>query len=64
VVSVNDMPQFTRVVNLGCEALVQALASNRGVSRDEAECVSPECRSDGHDAPFGDLEATTRGRDP
>jgi type IV pilus assembly protein PilM len=59
VVSVNDMPQFTRVVNLGCEALVQALAANRGVSRDEADAFRLNIGLTGADAPFGDLEANT-----
>jgi type IV pilus assembly protein PilM len=59
VVSVNDMPQFTRVVNLGCEALIQALAANRGVSRDEADAFRLNIGLTGADAPFGDLEANT-----
>jgi len=59
VVSVNDMPQFTRVVNVGCEALVQALASNRGISRDEADAFRLNVGLTGTDEPFGDLEATT-----
>jgi type IV pilus assembly protein PilM len=39
VVSVDGLPQFTRVINLGCDALVQALVSNRGIKPAEAEVL-------------------------
>jgi type IV pilus assembly protein PilM len=39
VVAVHGVPQFTRVINLGCEALTQALVTNRGINRDEAETL-------------------------
>jgi type IV pilus assembly protein PilM len=59
VVAVNDMPQFTRVVNLGCEALVEALATNRGITREEADAFRLTVGLSGADEPFGDLEPTT-----
>jgi type IV pilus assembly protein PilM len=39
VVTVHGTPQFTRVINLGCEALTQALVANRGISREDAEVL-------------------------
>ena len=36
VVVVGDTPQFTRVISLGSESLIQALATDRGVDVDEA----------------------------
>lgn len=59
VVSVNGAPLFTRVVNLGCDALVQALVANRGVSVDEADMMRLTVGLSGPDAPAADMEAAT-----
>jgi type IV pilus assembly protein PilM len=39
VVVAGGAPQFTRVINLGYEALVDALAANRGISAAEADAL-------------------------
>jgi type IV pilus assembly protein PilM len=59
VVAVRDVPQFTRVVNLGCEALVQSLMANRGLSHDEADLLRLNVGVSGGDPAVGDLEAST-----
>jgi type IV pilus assembly protein PilM len=60
VVAVGGLPQFTRVVNLGCESLTQTLLTNRGIERDEAEAlrVSVGLTGEGPDDVPG-LEAET-----
>jgi type IV pilus assembly protein PilM len=63
VVSVDGLPQFTRVINLGCDALVQALVSNRGIKPAEAEVLRTTVGLSG-EAPeglIGDLEPDTIG---
>ena len=37
LVAVGGMPHFTRVINMGCESLTQALMNNRGIDREAAE---------------------------
>lgn len=37
LVAVGGMPQFTRVINMGCESLTQALMTHRGIDHDAAE---------------------------
>jgi type IV pilus assembly protein PilM len=59
VVAVNGTPQFTRVVNTGCDALVQALMSSRGISRDEADVLRLNVGLTGSEPAFADLEPTT-----
>jgi type IV pilus assembly protein PilM len=59
VVASGDTPHFTRVVNLGCEALVQALMGNRGVEHAEADALRLTVGLSGDDPPFGDFEAGT-----
>lgn len=38
-ITTNGVPQFTRVINLGSEALNQALVTHRAIARDEAEML-------------------------
>jgi type IV pilus assembly protein PilM len=59
VVAVNGLPQFTRVVNVGYEGLVQALVDNRGLVRGEADALRINVGLSGGDPPVGDLEAST-----
>jgi type IV pilus assembly protein PilM len=59
VVAVNGLPQFTRVINLGYETLVEALMSNRGIEAHEAEALRINVGLSGGDPPAGDYEATT-----
>ena len=59
VVAVNGLPQFTRVVNIGYEGLVQALVDNRGLTRGEADALRINVGLSGDDPPVGDLEAST-----
>ena len=59
VVAVNDSPQFTRVINLGCEPLVQALMVNRGLEHAEADALRLTVGLSGSDPAFGDFEAGT-----
>ncbi len=59
VVAVNGLPQFTRVVNIGYEGLVQALVDNRGLTRGEADALRIMVGLSGVDPPVGDLEAST-----
>ena len=54
-------PQFTRVVNLGYEALVQALMPNRGLTHQEADLLRLTVGLTGSAAAAGDLEAATVG---
>ena len=56
VVAAAGMPQFTRVMNLGCEALVNALVADRGVSRDEADRLRLNVGLSGPEPAYGDLE--------
>lgn len=37
IVSVNGIPQFTRVINVGSDTLLQTLMNNRGIERAEAD---------------------------
>jgi len=59
-VAVGGLPQFTRVINLGCESLVQTLVANRGIERDEADAlrISVGLSGDGPDEVAG-LEPDT-----
>jgi type IV pilus assembly protein PilM len=60
VVAAGGMPQFTRVINLGCEAIVQALVTHRGISHDEADALRLKVGlSGGSDEGIADLEADT-----
>lgn len=59
IVAVNGLPQFTRVVNLGYESLVDALMTNRGIERPQAEELRINVGLTGDDPAIGDLEATT-----
>jgi len=60
VVAAGGMPQFTRVINLGCESLVQALITNRGIGHDEADSLRLKVGvSGGSDESIADLEADT-----
>lgn len=59
VVASGGTPQFTRVVNLGYESLVQALIQNRGVTHQEADLMRLTVGLTGSAAPAADLEAST-----
>jgi type IV pilus assembly protein PilM len=59
VVVVNGMPQFTRVINLGYETLVEALVSNRGVQAPDAEVLRINVGLSGDDPAVGDYEPST-----
>ena len=59
VVAVNGTPQFTRVVNTGCDALVQVLMSSRGISHDEADILRLHVGLTGSEPTFGDLDPVT-----
>jgi type IV pilus assembly protein PilM len=59
VVASGGAPQFTRVVNLGYETLVQALMQNRGVDHREADLLRLTVGLSGGAAAAADLEATT-----
>ena len=59
VVAVNGLAQFTRVVNIGYEGLVQALVDNRGLTRGEADALRINVGLSGGDPPVGDLEEST-----
>jgi type IV pilus assembly protein PilM len=59
VVAVNDVPQFTRVINIGYEGLVQALVDNRALTRGEADALRINVGLSGADPAVGDLEPST-----
>jgi type IV pilus assembly protein PilM len=59
VVAVNGMPQFTRVINLGYETLVEALVSNRGIEAPDAEMLRISVGLSGEDPAAGDYEPAT-----
>jgi type IV pilus assembly protein PilM len=59
VVAVGGVPQFTRVINLGYDALVDALVANRGLPRIDADALRINVGLSGNDPAVGDLEATT-----
>lgn len=61
VVASGGSPQFTRVVNLGYEALVQALMQNRGIDRSEADLMRLTVGLSGGATAASDLEPTTVG---
>jgi type IV pilus assembly protein PilM len=61
VVASAGTPQFTRVVNLGYETLVQALMQNRGITRKEADLLRLTTGLSGSAASASDLEAATIG---
>jgi type IV pilus assembly protein PilM len=59
VVASGGTPQFTRVVNIGYESLVQALMQNRGVTHQEADLMRLTVGLTGSAASAADLEAVT-----
>jgi type IV pilus assembly protein PilM len=59
VVASGGQPGFTRVVNLGYESLVQAVMSNRGVERQEADLLRLTVGLSGSAAAAADLEEDT-----
>ena len=59
VVASGGTPQFTRVVNLGYETLVQAVMQNRGLTHQEADMLRLTVGLTGSAAAAADLEATT-----
>jgi type IV pilus assembly protein PilM len=59
VVAVNGLPQFTRVINLGYETLIEALRANRGIETPEAELLRINVGLSGSDPAVGDHEAST-----
>ena len=61
VVASGGTPQFTRVVNLGYETLVQAVMQNRGLSHQEADLLRLTVGLSGSAAAAADLEAVTVG---
>jgi len=58
-VAVGDTPLFTRVVNIGCESLVETLMANRGLSHQEADLLRLTVGLSGSAPPAADLETTT-----
>ncbi|MGO8684242.1 MAG: type IV pilus assembly protein PilM [Thermoleophilia bacterium] len=60
VVTVNGIPQFTRVINLGCGALTEVLIKARNISHEEAEVLRTTVglSGDGDDS-FTDIEPET-----
>jgi type IV pilus assembly protein PilM len=61
VVASGGQPQFTRVVNLGYESLVQAIMQNRGISHQEADLLRLTVGLSGSAAAAADLEDATVG---
>jgi len=61
VVASGGQPRFTRVVNLGYAALVQALMHNRGISREEADMLRLTVGLSGSAGAAADLEESTIG---
>jgi len=59
VVASGGSPQFTRVVSLGCEAIVQALMANRGISHQEADLLRLTVGLSGSAGAASDLEPAT-----
>ncbi len=59
VVAANDVPEFTRVINVGCEALVEALMDHQGMQHGDADVLRLNVGLSGSDAPVADLEAGT-----
>ncbi len=59
VVALNGAPQFTRIVNIGCDGMVQDLMNNRGIDYGEADMLRLNVGVTGSDAPVADLEQTT-----
>jgi type IV pilus assembly protein PilM len=59
VVASGGQPRFTRVVNLGYEALVQAVMQNRGISHQEADLLRLTVGLSGSAAAATDLEEAT-----
>ena len=64
VVASGGTPQFTRVVNLGYETLVQAIMQNRGITHQEADLLRLTVGLTGSAASAADLEAVTVERGP
>jgi type IV pilus assembly protein PilM len=61
IVVAGGLPQFTRVINVGCEASVQALMAHRGINHDEADALRLNIGVSGSAPPVGDLEPGTIG---
>ncbi len=59
VVAVSGAPEFTRVINVGCEALVEALMNHRGLEHGDADILRLNVGLSGADVPVGDLEPAT-----
>jgi type IV pilus assembly protein PilM len=62
VIAANGVPQFTRVINLGSDSLVQALVNHRAVQPEEADALRIQVGLQGEqpDAP-SDLTVETQG---
>ena len=61
VVALNGAPQFTRVVNVGCDGMVQDLMQHRGIDYAEADGLRLTVGVTGSEAPLADLEEATVG---
>jgi type IV pilus assembly protein PilM len=60
VIAANGVPQFTRVINLGVEALTQALVQHRAIAPEEAEALRIQIGLAGDQPdPPGDLTPET-----
>ena len=60
VIAANGVPQFTRVINLGVEALTQALVQHRAIAPEEAEALRIQIGLAGEQPdPPGDLTPET-----
>jgi type IV pilus assembly protein PilM len=59
VVALNGVPQFTRVVNIGCDGMVQDLMQNRGIDYGEADGMRLNVGLTGSAPPVADLEPAT-----
>ena len=59
VVALNGAPQFTRVVNIGCDGMVQDLMQHRGIDYGEADMLRLSVGLTGTDQAATDLEPAT-----
>jgi type IV pilus assembly protein PilM len=59
VVALNGAPQFTRVVNIGCDGMVQDLMQHRGIDYGEADVLRLNVGVTGSEPPAADLEQAT-----
>jgi type IV pilus assembly protein PilM len=54
VIAANGIPQFTRVINVGSEVLLQAITQHRGISREEGDALRTTIGVTGEEAVVSD----------